>query len=456
MSAAAGGGVAAAGRLPPGPGLPVPITTAAWVAAPQRFLTACARRYGSTFSLRFTGEGPAVWIAHPDDLRATFAAPTRAGAVNWQLAPALGDRSVLLLDGAEHLHRRRLLLSPFHGDALATWGRTIAEVAAEHVARWPTDGTFAARPLTQALTLDAILAIVLGRDADGARSRDLRAALVDWLAVAASPLALVPALRRDIGSRSPYGRFLRGRATVRGLLADALEARRADPGGSGADDVLGVIAAAHEESGAPLPVEDGVDQLVTLLVAGHETTATALAWALAELAAAPGALATATTEARVQGADAVRPADAPVLSGVVRETLRLHPPIPVVGRCLDAPLELTAGTVPAQTVVAPCIWLAGRDAAVFPRPHAFRPARWVDDELAARAAPTAWLPFGGGLRRCLGASFAEMEMRLVLREILARRHLVPVGGRERARWRAIVLAPARGGRLRARPATVAR
>jgi cytochrome P450 len=440
-------GLAAGRGLPAGPSLPAAVTTAAWVAAPQRFITACATRYGPTFTLRFTGEGPGVWIAHPDDLRAVFAAPTRAGAVNWQLAPVLGDRSVLLLDGDEHLHRRRLLLGPFHGEVLGRWAGVIAGIAADHVQRWPTDGAFATRPLTQALTLDAILAVVLGPAARDTRGVALRSALVDWLAVAASPLALVPALRRDLGPRSPYGRFLRGRARVRHLLADALRASRESP--DGGDDVLAVLAHARDETGAPLPDDEAVDQLVTLLVAGHETTAAALAWALSDLSHAPEALRAATDEARAVDANAVRGTGAPVLTAVVRETLRLHPPIPIVGRCLLEPLELRTGTLPARTVVVPCIWLAGRDGASFPDPHAFLPERWLDDADAVHAAPTTWLPFGGGIRRCLGASFAELEMRLVLREVLARRELRPAGGRERPGWRAIVLAPSRGGRVRA-------
>ena len=199
-------------HLPPGPAWPAAAQTAAWIGAPGRFLRSCLDRYGPAFTLSFSGEGPAVWLAEPDDVRAVFsAAPgtADAGAVNWQLAPALGARSVLLLDGPDHLDVRRLLSAPFHGARLAGWTQTIAECAARDCERWPAGEPFALRPRMQAITLDAILRVVIGSP-----SPSLHRALTQWLTVAASPLALVPAFRRQRTPADPV-RPVRGRPRAR-------------------------------------------------------------------------------------------------------------------------------------------------------------------------------------------------------------------------------------------------
>jgi cytochrome P450 family 135 len=399
----------------------------------------CLSRYGPAFTIQLAGEGPCVYLAEPEDVRRVFtAAPADAlaGAVNVQLEPLLGARSILLLDGNAHLSRRRLMLPPFHGDRVARWAAAIEEIAAADVERWPVGRPLTLLPRMRAITLEAIVRIVLGADGDTPNARRLRRALVCWLAIAASPLALVPALRRG-GRRSPWGKFLRARREVQALIDAHLARLRADPDSDQREDVACLLLRARTHDGTPLELAEVRDQLTTLLVAGHETTATALAWAFACLVRAPEPLAAAIAEARAG-------LDGPMTAAVAQETLRLHPPIPVVGRSLAVRMRVAGHELPAGSVMVPCIWLIHRRADLYPSPDQFRPERFLD----AAPATYEWLPFGGGVRRCLGASFALLEMRTVLRAVLARVELAPARPRmEGARWRAIVLAPNRGGRV---------
>ena len=423
--------------LPPGPRLAPWLQTLAWVGAPGPFMRGCTRRYGTRFTVQLAGEGPCVYLADPDDVgRAFTAAGALAGAVNRQLAPVLGERSVLLLDGSEHLEHRRLMLPSFTGAPLARARATIEDVTLRALAGWP-QGVVALRPRTQAITLEAILRVALGVGDE--RLDALADATVVWLRRASSPLALVPALRRDLGRHSPWRRFLAARTTVHALLdAEIVRARDSD---AERDDVVGLLVRARRADGSALPDAEVRDQLVTLLLAGHETTATALAWALHDLSRAPAA----TRDAVV--AEARRGEDGPWTAAVVQEALRLHPPIPVVGRRLAQDLELADGaTLPAGTVAVPCAWLVHRAPALYPEPDAFRPERFLPGAPAAGAY--AWIPYGGGVRRCLGARFAELELRTVLRTVLATVEIgAAPGPPERQRWRAIVLGPSRGARV---------
>jgi cytochrome P450 family 135 len=424
--------------LPPGPPLPPSAQAVLWALRPIPFMRACRRRYGPAFTVRLAGLGEHVFLGDPADIRAVFTGDheiLRAGEANTLLASVLGRRSVLmLLDGSEHLARRRLMLPPFRG-RLERYAGMIAGLTEEEVARWPAGRPLELRPRMQALTMEIILRVVFGM-AEPGRLDALRAQVTALLRLAASPAAMLPWVRRDLGGASPWARLQAGRARVEAMLAEEVRARRASPATAG-EDPLSVLALARGEDGRPLPEDDLASELLMLVIAGHETTATALAWACERLARHPRALARLAAEAAGGGGHAY--ADA-----VARETLRVRSPLSIVARRLAAPLEMAGHDLPAGTIVAPCLFLAHRDPGRFPEPEAFRPERFLE----GGAHTAAWVPFGGGTRHCLGAGFALLEMRVVLTAVARRATLAPVGARgERPRRRAIVLAPARGGRV---------
>ena len=408
--------------LPPGPSRPMLVQMAGWVMRPDAFLAGCQRRYGDTFTLRLLGFGeggarPVVFTCDPAAIKLLFTAgPDVApvGASRQSLAPMFGRRSVLLLDGKTHLRQRRLMLPPFHGDRMAAYGGLITQIAEEELERWPLRQPFPLQPRMQEITLEVILRVVFGVE-DVARRGELRRRIKRLLDVVSNPLAeLFMGLPARIGPLN--------------LRAD-FERRVAE-----ADELL---LAARDEDGEAMTDAELRDQLVTLLLAGHETTATALAWTFEHLFRRLDAHERLVAEIRNGDGD-----DA-FLDAVIQETLRLRPPIPVADRTLAAPLELNGHELPDGTVVAACIYLAHRRPDLYPDPDAFLPERFLD-----RAPETyGWVPFGGGIRRCLGAAFATFEMKSVLKTILARADLRPASARaESIHRRAIVLAPRRGAR----------
>jgi cytochrome P450 len=426
--------------LPPGPALPAGRQVLAWIFRPEALLERARRERGDVFTLRLP-LGPIVCVSDPALVREIFTGDPellRAGAGNRPLEPVVGPDSLLLLDGARHLRRRRLVLGPLHGEQLLGHAGAMAEIARADVAGWPRGVPFALEPRLRAITLAIIVRVVFGiEDAQRAAAlRDLIPRLVPD--GGASSLLLLPALRRDLGPRSPWGRFLAARAAVDALLLSEIAARRADPGLDDRSDMLSLLLQARDEDGAPLTDRELRDELMTLLIAGHETTASALAWAFALLGQRPDALARAHDEARASAADA------PWLDAVATETLRLKPPLPLAVRRTTAPLTLGDHILPAGTRVGPCIYLTHRRADLYPEPLAFRPERFLRGGIDTYA----WLPFGGGIRRCAGAAFAQLELRTVLRAILASVEVAPAtpGVPERTRRRAIVLAPAAGAR----------
>jgi cytochrome P450 len=415
--------------------MPAAAQTAAWVARPVPFMERCRRRYGDTFTVRLAQVGTFVFASDPEQLKDVFrAAPDRlrAGEANVALEPVLGNRSVLLLDGQEHIRQRRLMLPPFHGERLRAYERLIEEIAAEEMERWPTGEPLELQPRMQSITLEVILRVVFGIDR-GPRLVELRDVLKRLLEVTARPWALLPPLRRDLGRLSPWARFLAARAAVDEALYSEIRRRRDDPALADRSDIFSLLLQARDEDGEPLTDREMRDELVTLLIAGHETTATGLAWAFERLVRHPAAL-----DRLGAGADAAEYADA-----VVHETLRLRPPIPIVARrVVGEPFSLGGRAIPVGVMIAPCIYLVHRRPDVYPDPYAFRPERFLE-----RAPETyTWLPFGGGMRRCIGASFAVLEMSAVLRTVARGLRLAPASPEpERVSRRAIVFAPSRGG-----------
>jgi cytochrome P450 len=360
----------------------------------------------------------------------------RAGEANAVLAPVMGPSSLLLLDGEEHRRARRLLMPAFTASALRGYEAVVSQLAREEVARWPQGVELRSHERMTALTLEVILRVVFGvaEEERLARLRPLVAATVDL-----RPLVLVGWGYRFLHRLGPWRRVDEVLRDLDRLLHAEISARRADPHLAQRADVLSqllLVGAGAEE--VPLTDTELRDQLVTLLLAGHETTAAALAWALHELAHDEELLRRAQ-----QAADDGATGD-PYLEAVMKESLRLHPVIPMVVRHLTEPVDVGGTRLPAGVSVAPSILLAHRDPRHFPDPDAFRPERFLNGEVL----PGTWLPFGGGVRRCIGAGFSLMEGVAVLREVLRRYDVrVVPGHHDRPRVRNITSVPGRGARI---------
>lgn len=394
--------------LPPGPDWPAPAQIGLWLRRPFWFLTHCRRTYGPTFSVRLGRWDGVVVLSRPDDIRDVFTGSPDvmyAGPANDVLEPVVGPGSLLLLDGARHMRERKLLLPPFHGERMHRYGETMRALTVAELDRWPVGTPFAMHGPMQSITLDVILRTVFG--VEGREMEELRAALTtftngfNWI-------NMIPALRVDLGPRSPWGAFLQHRAEVDARLHDVIRARRAAPG-EGRDDVMTLLLGARYEDGAAMSDRELRDELMTLLAAGHETSATALPWAFHFLARHP--------EVQERARDEVRGGGEPAyLDGVVKETMRLRPVVSAVGRVLQAPARIAGHDLPAGVLVSPSVYLAHRDPDAWPDPTRFDPERFV----GTRVSPYAYLPFGGGVRRCIGMAFALYEMRIVLAEVLRR------------------------------------
>ena len=425
--------------LPPGPSSSFLVQGGEWTWRPERYLRRCRERYGDIFTanLRFhgpDGPSPAVFVSDPEAVKTLFrASPDQApvGASRQSLSPMFGTRSVLLVDGAEHLRLRKLMLPPFHGQRMAAYGELIEGIVQEEVDSWETGKPFALQPRMQAITLEVILRAVFGLVHEGQRD-EVRQRIIKLLDTVAGPLAeLALGLPRKIGPVNIRAGFERVRDEADEVLIREIRRARSDPRLEERKDILSMLLLARDEEGAPLGDRELRDQLVTLLLAGHETTATGLAWTFNHLYRRPEAM------------ERLRDGDEDYLDAVITETLRLRPPIPITDRTLAAPLELLGHELRAGTIVAPCIYLLHRRPDLYPEPDEFRPERFLDES----PETYSWIPFGGGVRRCLGATFATFEMKIVIRTILRRARLKAASSRPEVTWRrSIVLAPRRGAR----------
>lgn len=425
--------------LPPGPRLPRALQTALTWRFPRWWLDACHRRYGNVFTVYAAPMGHLVYLADPGDIKTVFAgdpAVYHAGEANSVLRGLLGDTSVLLLDEKQHRDRRRLLLPPFHRDAVRRQAEQMADIAAADVAGWPVGLEFPVAPRMSAITLEVILRIVIG-SSDEQRLAALREALPP--VVNMGLMATMAMVKPSLKELRPWHGVRRVRAEADRLLYAEIAACRADPALAERTDVLAMLVRATDDVGAPMSDVELRDQLMTLLLAGHETTATGLAWALERLVRHPDVLARA-----VRAADED---DDAYLDALVREVLRIRPVIFDVARKLTAPVEVGGYELPAGVLVMPGIGLVQRSARQYRDPLRFDPDRM----LWSTFTPTTWMPFGGGARRCIGATFAQVEMRIVLREILRAVELAPSTARaERQRAKHITLVPHRGATITVR------
>jgi cytochrome P450 family 135 len=421
--------------LPAGPTEPAILQTLRWLLRPISFLESCRRRFGDIFSVQFIGfRTPMVMLSDPEAIRALYGNPEHGLPPGRTVAllPILGPRSLLLLEGREHLARRRLMLPPFHGERMRAYEATVREVVARDIETWPEGEPFAVHPRMQGVTLEVILRAVFGVT-DPERRTKLADRVGRLLAETASAgLQFAVLLSRRFGAPDPLARLHRLRREIDAMLDVEIAERRADP----REDILSMLVAARFEGGEPIDDAEIRDQLMTLLLAGHETTATGLAWTFDLLVRHPGVLERLVAEVDGGGQAYVRAA--------VTESLRLRPVVPLAGRRLVAPLRVDGHVLPAGTDVTPAIWLAHTRADRYPDPFAFRPERFVD----GASSTSAWIPFGGGVRRCIGAAFAEMEMRVALAEILRHRTVRAASpSAERVARRNVTFSPAGGTRV---------
>jgi len=422
-------------QAPPGPNVPRHLLGAYWLLAEHDLLERCRRRYGDIFSLRIWPVGFLVVIADPAEIKRVFTSDPdqlRAGEGNVVMQPVAGPESVLLLDGKRHLNRRKLMLPPFHGERMGVYADLIGEIADEEIARWPVGEPFSAHTSMQRITLRVILRAVLGIE-DAARGAELERLLPKLLN---SPALLWPFLQRDMGARSPWRRFVALRERVDAILFDEIARKRSDPKLAEHEDILSMLLGARDEHGEAMTDEELRDQLVTLLLAGHETTATGLAWIFERVLRTPA------VHARLR--TAVAEDDDRYLDCLIKEGLRLRPVVPLVARQVNAPFPVGDYTVPAGTLLTCSMILTHSRPDLYPEPDAFRPERFMED------APDTytWLPFGGGTRRCIGAAFATLEMKVILRHVFAQCELeAPDAKPERPRRRFVTYPPNRGARV---------
>ena len=422
-------------QLPPGPRLPSAVQTLAWFTRPVPFVLRAQREFGDVFTMRIAGESaPWIKLGHPDLVREVFTGPPDkllAGQGNEILRPVLGDHSVLLLDRAEHMRERKLILPAFHGERMQRYGDLMREVAEAEIASWPSGEELELAPRMQALTLEVIIRAVFGvRDPE--RRRAMRTALRELLDILTDPVAF--ALVATIGAEraTRIGPARRTLATVDALVQEEIDAHRGADDLAERDDILSWLLQARDEGGEPMSDRALRDELVTLLTAGHETTATALSWAVERLLRSPASMERLVSE--------VEAGEGEYTLAVAHETLRLRPVIPLVLRTLAEPMTIGGIDLPAGVKVAPSIIMVHRRADIYPDPHAFRPERFV----GVKPGTYTWIPFGGGVRRCLGAAFALFEMQVVLEAVVRSAKLRPARpAAERVTRRAITLAPAR-------------
>ncbi len=419
-------------RLPPGPPLPKLLQTAIWARQARRLLYSCQERYGDMFTVQIAYEGKWVMLADPEAIKQVFTGDPKvfhAGEGNKILAPVLGRNSVLVLDEKPHLGQRKLLLPPFHGARMQGYEQTMGDIAAAEMASWPTGTPYALRPRMQAMTLEIILRTVFGVG-EGERLAELREALRDFLDLTTDPRKLLPLVFFGPKRVMRYPPFRRRVERVDALLYREIAERRRAKDLAERDDILSMLVGARHEDGSPMSDEEMRDELLTLLVAGHETTATSLSWAVERLARHPEKLERLRAEAE-EGRDEY-------LTATIQETLRLRPVIAIVIRHLTEQVEIGGYELPAGVSVTPCVYLVHRNPEIYPEPDRFLPERFLDNP----PGTYTWIPFGGGVRRCLGASFAQFEMAVVLRELVRRHEIRPARRRpERVFRRAITETP---------------
>ncbi len=424
--------------LPPGPRLPMGLQTLAMMTRQRPYLERLRRRFGPVYTTRVISFGASVIVSDPELIRQVFRADPAVlhAGTGSPLRDVLGPNSLLGIDEAQHLEQRRLLLPPFKGERMRAYEPMIAEVASEEIDSWPERVEFETRRPMQRITLRAILRTVFG--AEGEQLRELEELLPPWT-VLGNRVALALWLRHDLGPRSPWGRFLALRDRIDAVLDRLIDAARTDASLHQRVDVLALMVQARHEDGSPMSNPEIRDELVTMLVAGHETTANTLSWAVERLRRHPQVLERLVAEAEN--------GDRTLREATIREVQRTRPVIPFAARVVRQPFELGGFSLPPGTRILIGACLTHYDPALFPRPERFDPDRFVN----LVPGTYSWIPFGGGIRRCIGASFAHMEIDVVLRVLLERVELLPTNAPDEP-WfvRGLVWSAGHGGRASVR------
>jgi cytochrome P450 family 135 len=453
-------------RLPPGPRASASLQTLAWAIAPTWVMDQCAKRMGEAFTLTFAPSGmKLVMVSDPEAVKTVFTAPPEvapSGAGNSPIAPIMGPSSVIVLTGPEHMRQRKLLLPPFHGERMREYEDTIVAATRRDMAGWELGRPMRLQERTRAITLEVIVRAVFGVQDE--RMVPLTAAIGALLEPASSPRMVLFALRRFSLER-PTGAIGEGLDALDAVIYEELKRRREQQDLADRTDILSLLMQARDEDGEAMTDGELRDELVTLLLAGHETTATSVAWAIERLVRHPAKLKRlqAEIDAAVRdedgtggaggvggtgGTDGAGRSGDEYMTAVVNETLRVRPVVPLVARVLTQELRVGGYTLPAGTRVTPSIYLTNRNPRAYAQPAEFMPERF----LGKGPETFSWIPFGGGIRRCIGASFAQLEMKLMLRTMLSELEpALPARGMwRRGEWnrrRAITLVPAAGTRV---------
>jgi cytochrome P450 family 135 len=420
-------------NLPPGPLMPSALQAVGWALRPLAFMDRCGERYGEIFTLRVRRRRPWVFLTNPEHVKQVFTTEPQllragAGEANPLLVPLLGSRSVMLQDEPTHMTDRKRILPSFHGQRMQEYGEMMADVARREIDRWPLGEPFELWPRMQAISLEVVMRAVFG-DVDGERLEQLRQRMVDLTNWVNGPRRL--ALLAAVGERSLTANpgFRAVMRPVEELALEEVRLRRAATDRDRHNDILAMLERTGGHDGAPMDDEKLRDELVTFLSDGP--TATSLAWAFERLLRHPDKLA--RLRAEVHAGESEEYVDA-----VVKETLRLCPAVPVVMRRLTEPMRLGGYTIPSDTIVAPCVYLMHRRADLYPQPRAFQPERFLGDA----AGTYTWIPFGGGVRRCVAVVFAQLEMKRVIQTVLSEVELRPAESRsEKAARSSVSFAP---------------
>ena len=423
--------------LPPGPSAPSLIQTIAWWNRPLAYLERQRARFGKRFTIRLLGVPPFAMLSDPAEIKEVFTAPAdvlHPGEGASILEPVVGKNSVILLDEGAHLSQRKLMLPAFHGEKMERLSGLVAEVTEREVESWPRDTPIALHRRLQSLTLEVILRAVFGLD-PGPRLEAIRTRLTEVLDLGAKPASLIPQLQRAPLGIGPWGRFDRLSRETDALIYELIEERRAAD--EDRDDILTMLLEARHEDGSPMSDIELRDELMTLLVAGHETTASALAWTFERIARTP----------RVADrlADDADSDDDAYITATIQEAMRRRPVIPnAAPRLVKKPVTIGGWEYPQDILLVASAYLVQHDPEIYPDPYEFRPERFLGES----PGTYTWIPFGGGRRRCLGASFAQLEMRLVLKSVFARGTVAPTAtSMETPRRRAITISPRAGATI---------
>jgi cytochrome P450 family 135 len=430
------------GGLPPGPSAPGSVQTLQWMFRPIEFMERCRERYGRIFRLHL-GPAPNVFvISDPHAAKQVLTADPeyfRAGDTNGIFRDVVGNHSILVMDGPEHLHHRRILL-PVGGRHAHRYRELIAEVARARIATWKPDTEVRLLAEMEAISFEVMMRIAMGTDGTSEREGQLRKLIPQMMDRCESPFTLIPWFRHRLGGITPYASLMRFIDGIDEILYEAIRERRADPLVGMREDALSLLLRATYEDGSPL--EDRVvrDELLTMLMAGYETTTAGLTWAFERLLRAPDKLDRLVEE--------LKAGDETYLLAVVKETLRRRPVIPIAARKAMAPIDLLGYSLPAGSVLMVAIYLIHGDPELYPEPKEFKPERFLDATLKGSEGG-AWIPFGGGIRRCLGASLAQYEMAVVIRTVLEEAELsLTDESDEPVARRRFTFSPGRQGKVR--------